>query len=132
MTEGHYTKNVLLNGAAQVVGESVTAQAVSNEFRINAEDSLNFRMSILTTTSTVAVGITAKLQHSWDGGATWFAVGSRAQVAITGDDSFEISLVVTDTSDAAQLPLYPLGRLVIDTGAGDAVTITEIWKVCRG
>lgn len=135
MSEGHYAKNQILVtalGAGKVLGASETATVVSREFRISAADSLNFRMAIKVSTVTVAAAVTAKLQHSWNGGTTWAAVGNRAQVAITADGVFEISLVATDTSDAAQLPLYPLARLVCDTGGGDAVTFDEIWVVHRG
>lgn len=126
----YVAKNELLNGASQAVTASQTAKVVSNVFRITAQDSLNFLCRVKAASTTVAAAITAKLQESWDG-TNWEAVGNRAQVSITADGTFEISLVATDTSDAAQLPLWPQARVVIDTGAGDAVTITEVWVTKR-
>lgn len=126
MSDGYKFKNVVKDGASQVVGASATNQVVSNVFPMSTQDSLYFLAKIVCTTVTAAAGITAKLQESWNG-ATWEDVGNRAQVSVTTDGNFEISILATDSSDAAQLPIWALGRIVVTTGAGDAVTVTEVW-----
>lgn len=126
MSDGYSFKNELIRGSSVTIGASATNTVVSNVFRITASDSLYFLAKLKSTTTTSTTGITAKLQESYDG-STWEDVGNRAQVTITTNGTWEISLIATDSSDAAQLPLWPLGRLVVSTGADDAVTITECW-----
>ncbi len=130
MSDGHFIKNELKDAVSQVVGAAATAQAVSKPFRISGQASLYFRAFIICTTVTVAAGVTLKLQHSPDG-LNFYDVGNRAQATVTADGNYEITLVVTDASDAVQLPLYPYGQIVCTTGAGDAATITACYVVHR-
>lgn len=127
MSDGYKTKNYIKRGQSVVVGASETDTIVTDPWSVSSQDSLYTLIKLKCTTVTVAAAITAKLQHSWDGGTTWEAVGNRAQVTVTADGVFLISVISTDTSDAAQLPLWPLARLTLTTGAGDAATVTEVW-----
>jgi hypothetical protein len=127
VSDGYKSKNYALRGAAKSVGASETATVVSDVFPISSRDSLDILIKIKCSAVTSTTGITAKLQESWNGGSDWEAVGNRAQATVTGNGTVEISLIHTDTSDAAQLPLWPLGRIVVDSGADDAVTVDEVW-----
>lgn len=131
MSNGYTSKNEQLRGASVVIGASATDTVVSNVFRLSQMDSLNFLCIVKAASVTSTTGITAKLQHSHDGGTTWADVGNRAQATIAANGNATISIVATDSSDAAQLPLWTLGRVVVSTGADDAVTITEVWVAKR-
>lgn len=39
---------------------------------------------------------------------------------------YTVRLLATDSTDVAQLPLWAVGRWVVDTGSGDACTVSEI------
>lgn len=126
MSDGYKSVSMLLAGAAQAVAQSQTNQAVTKSFMMSSEDSLFFLAKIKTSSTTVAAAITAKLQESYDG-STWEDVGSPANVSITGDGTFEISLNNGVAADAAVLPTWQHCRVVVTTGAGDSVTIDNVW-----
>lgn len=50
----------------------------------------------------------------------------------TGTQNFfpgklEMRMVANDSSDYAQLPIYPMARIVVDTGASDSLVITKVY-----
>jgi hypothetical protein len=121
-----YSPNhALLNQSAQVLGASVTARSVSNEFRISHAGSLNLLVGIKCTGLTAGAGITAKLQSSFYGqtGADWVDGNS---VSLTGNGWFYIRMNVQTSADQAKLPLGDVGRIVVTSGAGSAVTVSEL------
>lgn len=120
---GHFYRNVVKEGAAQVIGASVTDTVISDEFNISDHDSLYFRARVKTSATTVAVGITVKLQTNSHKDGTWL---DSKTVAVTTNGTFEIKLLPEVAGDQTFLPLLGLGRLVITTGAGDAVTIDSL------
>ena len=121
---GYTAKEELLGATTQTLGASVTAQAVTGEFRFSNPDSLNELVDVRAASVTVGGGITAKLQDSWDK-STWFDVKS---VAITADGSFQIRTNVQTTADQAVLPTRTFGRVVVTTGAASAVSITRVMR----
>ena len=120
-----YSPNhALLNESAQILGASVTA-AVSKEFRISHAGSLNLLVGIKCSGLTAGAGISAKLQSSFYGQvqADWIDGNS---VSLTGNGWFYIRMNVQTAADQAKLPLGDVARLVVTTGAGSAVTISDV------
>ena len=104
------------------LGASETTQ-ITAPFKISAADSLFMLIRVTASAVTLNTAITAKLQHSWDGGTTWAETGSDDQVSITGNGTFEIAHNHENTNSQQ---LYPLARVVITTGITDAVTADSV------
>lgn len=49
----------------------------------------------------------------------------------TSVEPMDIILNIENSSDEAQLPLFPKVRLVADSGASDAVTVSQVWFTRR-
>ena len=124
MSDGYKYKNVVLSGQSQTVANATAA--VTAPFGMSTQDSLYFLCKVVVASVTAGSGITAKLQESYDG-STWEDVGNRAQVSVTGNGAFEISMIATDTSDAAQLPIWPLCRVAVTAASDATATVTEVW-----
>ena len=107
---GYSTRNVLRNEQAQTVGANQTNQAITKIFNMSSG-------------VTVGTGITAKLQHAYKKTVAFQDISPAVQVSVTGDGNFELEFDVTE--DNAK-PLWPLGRIVITTGAGDSVTVDGV------
>jgi len=107
-----------------VIGASATNSVVSRTFPITARGALHLVLAVDTSSTTVATGITAKLQTAI--GDTW--VDSKT-ATISGDGRFYIKLNVEVAGDQTYLPLLSQGRVVVSTGAGDAVTIDKVWLI---
>lgn len=105
----------------QTIGASATNTAVTKEYPITAGGSIHHVIAIDVTTVTVAAGITAKLQTAIND--IW--VDSKT-AAITVAGRVYIKLNVEVAGDQTYLPLLNKGRVVISTGAGDAVTVTAV------
>jgi hypothetical protein len=118
------SQQILLKGVNQVIGASETNTVVSEKIRIHNPGRIV--MDITAASGTYSAGITAKIQDSYDG-LTWFTKGSAGNVALTSDTTFQINLLEQVAGDQAELPLKPHVRVVVTSGAGDAVTITSIW-----
>lgn len=128
MANGYTVENVLKGGAAVTLGASETDTVVSETIRMSAEDSKCMLVRLDTSSSTVATGITANLQHSWDGGTTWEDIGSGVQVSLTGDATYQMELEHT----AANTTLaWPLCRVVVSSGSGDAITVDAVYVTRR-
>lgn len=110
------------------VGASKTNTVVSRVFKVSHAGSLNLVVRLKTSATTVATGITAKLQTVTDIAGTW--VDSKT-VSITGDGDFYIKLNVQASGDQTYLPLLTQGRLVVSSGSGDSTTISLV-EVVQG
>ena len=110
---------------APVVGASETDLPLM-EFSANAGSSKNLRADMVCSGVTVAAGITVKLQHQAKGGDYEDLATGNAVVAISGNGTFSIVLHVQRAADQADLPLRKSCRLVVTTGAGDAVTFEGV------
>jgi len=108
-----------LKQANATVGASETNLAISENFSITAGGSKHLVVSIECSGVTVAVGITAKLQSATNAGSSF---EDAKTVAITGNDTFYIKFDKDVDTDL----LLSVGRVVITTGAGDAVTIDAL------
>ena len=131
MANGHYADDILLGGSSLVVGASQTALPISKEFHVTAQGALNFRVDLVADTVTAGAGISWKLQTSSgvdkDGNRDWVDFGAPTTVSIAAAGSTSLAGNVQDTTnDEAYLPLRPLGRIVITTGAGSAVTVERL------
>jgi hypothetical protein len=114
MSSGYTTRNdqALTPYPVQVVGGSDTP--ITKNFRISADDSTNIRIRVTAENTAAAV---LKLQTSPNNGATW---EDGPFVALPdGDTTLKASALI----NSATTPLWPLARLVIETGDAD---ITEI------
>jgi hypothetical protein len=122
---------ILLEAKTQTVSASTTA-TVSNPFVItSAGATRGLRVDILVDVATAAAGITAKLQHAVTETATNYAdvdaVQSRVSITTVASPTwFSILLSAADPDDGPVLPLRPHGRVVVTTGVGDSVTISDI------
>lgn len=121
MSSGYSSQSYLLASATQSVAENATNQVVSKVFRIPADGRLEFRAD-LTAANTAGGSPTAMLQTSHDG-ETWVD-GKTTTVA---DGNVAINYLPNVAGDQAYLPLCPLGRIAITTGAGVSVDITEVF-----
>jgi len=130
MSMKYPAESVLLNEVNQVVGASATNSPISREFPISAKGSLNLLVGLKCASVTAGAGITAKIQSSILGGAEadWID-GNTASV--TGNGWVYIRMNVQTTGDQAKLPLADVGRLVLTTGIGSTVTVTEAY-ICQG
>lgn len=106
---------------AVAVGASAANMVVSKEWPITAGGALNCAIKIVAASVTVGTGITAKLQTAI--GSDWV---DAKTAAVAADGNFYIKLQTTVAADQTFLPLLNKGRIVVTTGAGDAVTITSV------
>lgn len=105
------------------LGASQTDAAICAAFPISAESRLNILVAIKCSSVTAGAGITAKLQSSATG-ADWQDGNS---VSVTGNGWFYIRMNVQNTSDQVKLPLHNIGRIVVTTTAGSAITTDELY-----
>lgn len=108
-------------GTSKVVGASQSNLVISREYPITAGGSIHHVVKIVASSVTVSAGITAKLQSAI--GSDW--QDSKTAV-ISANGIVYIKLNAETAGDQTFLPLLNKGRVVITTGAGDAVTIDSI------
>lgn len=120
--------SVLLDETSQSVGASKTGQVVSREFNLPPDAATRaMRLDIECSGVTKTTGITVKLQHAVADGEDFADVDSTdAAVTIDDDGWFAIVLSSTNSSTADLFPLRQLARVVVSTGADDAVTVDDI------
>lgn len=116
-----YSPDSLVASTSVIVGASATNTPISREYAISAGGSLHHVVVIDCASVTVSAGITAKLQTAV--GSTW---QDSKTVTISGNGRFYIKLSAETAGDQTFLPLLSRGRVVITTGAGDAVTVTDV------
>jgi hypothetical protein len=109
----------------ETVGAAETNLVIA-EFGADFESALHFRADLVCSSVTVGTGITAKLQHRAKGGSYEDLGSANASVAITGNGSFSITLLVERSADQVDLPLRQGCRLVVTTGTGSAITFDTI------
>lgn len=110
---------------AQALGASTS---FGSQFSADFESALNFRADIVCSSVTVTTGITAKVQIDPAATNNYVDLASgNASVSITADGVFSIKLNIQRAADQADLPLAKPCRILITTGAGDAVTIDKIY-----
>lgn len=119
----------LKNQSVVAIGASLAVVA-SEEFRISQSGSLNLIVGIRCASVTAGAGITAKLQSSFYGqaDADWRDGNS---VSISGNGWVYIRMNIQTSGDQALLPLSDVGRVVVTTGAGSAVTVVAV-EVLQG
>lgn len=122
---GYTAKDLLTDKTNIVIGASETDTVVTRNFKISNGDSKSMLVKVEAITTTIGTAVTANLQDSWDGGTTWADVKT---VSITGDGAFEIEVNALDGADTL---MWPLGRVTIDSGSGDAATITNVYVTRR-
>ena len=114
----------LLNDTSVVIGAGETDTPVTGKISITAADATDGMIIDITAGSTtVAAGITAKLQSRFSATGGW---EDSKTVSITGDDTFTIKLLPQVTGDQQYIPLRPEIRVVVSSGAGDAATISSV------
>ena len=107
------------------VGASETDLPIA-EFSADFQSSLHFRADLVCSSVTAATGITVNLQTKALGGSYADVGSANGAVAITGNGTFSITLLLERAADQVDLPLQKSCRLVVTTGAGDAVTFDYI------
>lgn len=122
---GYTIKDRLIDKTTIAIGASETDTPVTRHFQITHEDSKHLLVRVEASSTTVSTGITAKIQHSFDGGTSWI---DGKTVAISGDGDFGIEVNVSDGSDAL---MWPLGRIVVSSGSGDAADIDAVFMSNR-
>lgn len=113
----------LLHSGNSSLGESLTNKVISKEFRIGASGATKLVVAIKASGVTSATGITAKLQTA---AGTDMGFEDSKTVTISGNDVYYIKLLAEASGDQTYLPLLSVGRVVVSTGAGDAVTIDKV------
>jgi hypothetical protein len=119
---GYPSKSILKSPV--VLGASVSAQELA-VFGVSGQGSRSLRLNLKAESVTAGAGITVALQQLIAG--TYVALAStNASVAITATGVVSIRLDVAKSADQVDMPLSNQLRVVITTGAGSAVTISEI------
>lgn len=119
---GYPLKSILK--APAVLGASITAQELA-VFGVSGQGSRSLRVNLKAESVTAGAGITVSLQHLIAGTYVPLA-SSNASVAVTGNGVFSIRLDVAKSGDQVDMPLSNQVRVVITTGAGSAVTISQL------
>lgn len=123
------TQNLLNDkNDAEVVGASETDLPVGIISQLECESSRDMIIEAQVSGVTVATGITLKLQHSVRKDGTFAEPSTTETVAITADGAFEIDVQRVLGTTAA---LKPFVRMVVTTGAGDAVTFDRLCRTRR-
>lgn len=117
-------EHVLKSLSPFTLGASLSA-AASDSFRISHSGSLNILIGLKCSSVTAGAGITAKLQTSILGGADADWIDGNS-VSITGNGWFYIRMNIQASGDQSKLPLGDVGQILLTTGAGSAVTVTEL------
>jgi hypothetical protein len=123
---GYYSKEVLRQENAVISGAATTV--VSQEFRISPQGSLNFRVDVVVDSMTIATGVNFELFTTSgvdkDGNEDWQEAAKT--VAFSSNGSYTLTFLVAKTTDQQYLPLRPKGRIVVNSGAGDSLTVKSI------
>jgi hypothetical protein len=109
-----------------VVGASQTNLAISKDTGLSAGGAVRgLRIDFACTGVTDSTGITVKLQHRTLDNWTDLA-GANASVAITADGEYSLKQLPLISADQPNFPLKKQLRVVVTTGAGDAVTFSSM------
>lgn len=127
MSGGYIAEQMGLGSTA--VAASTTNAPISKVFPISATGgNTGIRIEVLVSTATSAAAITAKLQHavSQSDPIAWSDVASVAVPTTASSTYYSIILNACDATDSPLFPLRPNGRVVVTTGVGDSVTVTDV------
>lgn len=115
----------ILKTTGITVGASETNTVISQSVGLSAQGSRNVRVDFKVSSTTVATGITAKLQYRSI--ETWTDLaGANASVSITADGEYSLTQCIERSADQPNMPLKKQLRLVITTGVGDTVTVDTV------
>jgi len=117
----------VFGGASVSLGASETNTVVSKHFLLTPEAALSaLRVDIVASSVTASAGITAKVQQRV--ADSWVDV-TGLSVAITTAGTVTILMNGRDSTAGvfAVLPLSNTARVVVSTGAGDAVSIDNVF-----
>jgi hypothetical protein len=117
--------SIIKSGAPVSVAASQTNSVVSEVVQLSTTTARALVVELNLSAITVAAAVTAKIQHSMDG-TTFADVGTPGNLALTTTGLKYIDLLDTLAADAAVMPVRPYMRVVITTGAGDSVTVSNI------
>lgn len=121
MGNGWSPQDVTLPGLA-AIGASQTNAPLSKDFPITAGGACKAMVvKIKVSAATVTTAITAKIRSAIKGDFV-----DAKTVSITGAGDFYIKLQDNVAGDQAFMPLLRTGRIVVTTGAGDSVTVTDV------
>ena len=121
----------LLQGASQAVTASQTDQAVSEEWTPTNLDCERIVIAVKAADRSVTNAISWTLEMSPDGGITWVDAKASA-VTISANGWSYMRLNPEVSADQAYLPLLPLLRVTVTSGASDSITITDVRVLQRG
>lgn len=108
------------------VGASETNLPISEEIGLSAGGAVQgFRIKFLCSGVTSSTGITAKVQQRTLSAWTDLA-GANASVAITANGEYSLKQLALISADQPNFPLEKMLRVVVSTGAGDAVTFDKM------
>lgn len=121
--------------------------ATDNDFTVTSHGFATGDRILLSTAGTLPTGLTAgeywviKVDTNTIKLAATKALalaGTAVDISDTGSGTFRfgqadyvVRMLVTDSTDVAQLPLWPTVRMVVDTGANDSVTISALRRTSR-
>lgn len=111
---GYSTRNFLLGGITQSVGNSETDTPVTTNYKISEGDADNHMISI--ECSSVTATATLKLQHTWNTADGFVDVAGATVAAANG-------FVTISTTG----PLWPVGRIVVTTNGSGVVDIDAVY-----
>jgi hypothetical protein len=110
-------------GKGKILAAPQVETAITTVYDTTFNGSLYHVVEIKVFNVTINSGITAMLQSATNENGPW---KNAKSVPILGDGVFYITLLATKESDQQYLPLLPKARVVMTTGAGDTVSVSEV------
>lgn len=122
MANGYRLEKRILGDAPIAVGAEATAALTGRLIRSAADAELT---TVVATVATITdnTGITLKLQGSWDNGATWM---DAATLALETAGVKTLHYRAGWDGSVVKDPLPSICRVVVTTGATDAVNISQV------
>lgn len=128
-----YVANDILAGGTTVAAGAGATTVLSDTIGSTAEIAQAGCRIVVEATYTHTNNSTLKLQHGIplvSGTVDWADIGSRAQLTLSSTAGsptlYELTLHPGVANDAAQLPLRPLLRVVLVTGASSTASVTRV------
>lgn len=123
---GFTTKDLRKNLGSITVGASQTDVEIGPAFAIRGDLITAFLVDIESSAFTLGAGITVKLQVRSSNLQAW-ADSKTASATAVGTTT--IKLLDTIAGDQTFLPLKPQARVVVTTGAGSSITVSNIFAL---
>lgn len=118
MSNGWFSDEHVLAGG-KAVAASLTAEPVSDEFRITAEGSCRIAVAVVASAVTGTVDLILQTNYSGE----W--VTSKATTIAAAGTAY-IKMLSEASADQAALPLGVKCRVVATTGVGEAITVSSV------